>query len=137
MTNSKYNALCKETNLEILKVRNIFDLQCMKFWYKFVNNRLPNYFRSMFTYNNEIYDIETRSHDKLHLFPTRTTGARNVLRHRIPELLREYPEDLINEVKSHSLEAFVSHIKSQVIDSYSFNCNELDCYVCRSDNDRM
>ena len=62
MTNSKYNAhtepLFKE--LEMLKVSDIFDVQCMKFWYKFVNKSLPEYFGTMFTFNNEIHQIETR-----------------------------------------------------------------------------
>ena len=62
MTNSKYNAhtepLFKE--LEVLKVSDIFDAQCMKFWYKFVNKSLPEYFGTIFTFNNELYQIETR-----------------------------------------------------------------------------
>ena len=61
MTNSKYNAhtetLFKE--LEMLKVSDIFDVQCMKFWYKFVNKSLPEYFGTIFTLNNELYQIET------------------------------------------------------------------------------
>ena len=55
MTNSKYNAhtepLFKE--LEMLKVKNIFDAQCMEFWYKFVKKSLPEYFGTMFTFNND------------------------------------------------------------------------------------
>ena len=68
MTNSKYNAntepLFKE--LEMLKVKNIFDVQCMKFWYKFVNKSLSGYFCTMFTFNNELYQIETRGQNQLH-----------------------------------------------------------------------
>ena len=93
MTNSKYNThtepLFKE--LEMLKVKNIFDVQCMKFCYKFVNKSLPEYFGTMCTFNNELYQIETRGQNQLHLFPTRTVSARNVLRHHIPDLLQEYP----------------------------------------------
>ena len=89
MTNSKYNAQTEPLfkQLGLLKVNDIFDVQCLKFWYKFVNKKLTNYFRDMFKYNYELHDIVTRSHDRLHLYPTRTSGARNVLRHHIPELL--------------------------------------------------
>ena len=63
MTNSKYNAhtdpLVK--SLKLLKIKDIFDVQCMKIWYKFVNNNVPTYFVSMFRYNRELYDIQTRS----------------------------------------------------------------------------
>ena len=62
MTNSEYNAhtelLFKE--LEMLKISDIFNVRCMKFWYKFVNKSLPEYFGTMFTFNNELYQIETR-----------------------------------------------------------------------------
>ena len=91
MTNIKYNAhtapLFKEP--EMLNVKNIFDVQCMKFWYKSVNTSLPEYFGTMFTFNNELYQIETRGQNQLHLFPTRTISVPNVLRQYIPDLLQE------------------------------------------------
>ena len=43
----------------------------------------------------ELHEIGTQSHGRFHLYPTRTSGARNVLRHDIPELLDEIPEYLI------------------------------------------
>ena len=77
-------------DLRLLKITDIFDVQCMKFWYKFSNNTLPNYFRSMFQYNSSLYETETRNHDRMHVFPTRTFGACNVLRHRLPELVYQF-----------------------------------------------
>ena len=44
--NSRYNAHTEPLfkQLHLLKVKDIFDVQCMKFWYKFVNKKLPNFF---------------------------------------------------------------------------------------------
>ena len=132
MTNSKYNAhtepLFKE--LEMLKVSDIFDVQCMKFWYKFVNKSLPEYFGTMFTFNNELYQIETRAQNQLHLFPTRTSSVRNVLRHRIPDLLQEYPRAITQKAKTHSIESFVKLLKAYTIGSYSYECTAINCYSC-------
>ena len=132
ITNAKYNAhtepLFKKINL--LKIKDIFDMQCMKFWYKFVNKKLPNYFHSIFIYNNELYDIETRNHDNMHLFPTRTTGARNVLRHRIPEILAGFPPIIIERARTHSISAFASHIKRHILESYFDDCFVVNCYIC-------
>ena len=132
MTNSKYNAhtepLFKE--LEMLKVSDIFDVQCMKFWYKFVNKSLPGYFGTMFTFNNELYQIETRGQNQLHLFPTRTCSARNVLRHRIPDLLHEYPRAITQKAKTHSIEWFVKLLKAYTIGFYSYECTDINCYSC-------
>ena len=50
---SKYNAHTEPLfkQLHLLKVNDILDVQCLKFWYKFVNKKLPNHLRYMFTYN--------------------------------------------------------------------------------------
>ena len=71
MTNSKYNAHTEPLfiDLKLLKLVGIFDIQCMQFFYKFTNNTLPKYFRSLFKYNRDIYEIATRNHNQLHLFP--------------------------------------------------------------------
>ena len=65
MANSKYNAhtepFFKQFNL--LNVKDIFEVQCLKFWYRFVNKKLPNYFRDIFKYNYELHEIGTRSQD--------------------------------------------------------------------------
>ena len=129
ITTSKYNAHTEPLfkDLHLLKITDIFDVQCMKFWYKFSNNTLPNYFRSMFQYNSNLYDIETRNHDRMHDFPTR-----NVLRHRLPEFVYQFPADLIRKAKSHSVTAFSNHIKHHILESYSYDCIELNCYVCNN-----
>ena len=123
-TNSKYNAhtepLFKDVHL--LKITDIFNAQCLKFWYKFSNNTLPNYFRSMFQYNSSLYDIETRNHDRMHVFPTRTFGAHNVLRHRLPELVYQFAADLIRKAQTHSITDFSNHIKLHIVESYIYDC---------------
>ena len=58
----------------------LHDMQCLKLWYKFVKNELPHFFKSMFTYNHELDQMKTRSHDMLHLYPTHTTGACDILK---------------------------------------------------------
>ena len=89
--------------LHLLKVNDIFDVQYLKFWYKFVNKKLSNYFRDMFKYNYELHNIGIRSRDQLHLYQTRTSSACNVLRHHIPLLLNKFPEYLTDRIKTHSL----------------------------------
>ena len=132
MTNSRYNAhtepLFKKLNL--LKVKVIFDVQCLKCWYKFVNNKLPNYFRDMFKFNHELYNIKTRNHYHLHLYPTRTSGARNILRHHIPELLNKFPHYLIDRIETHSIYSFSHQIKCYLVDLYNYACNDINCYGC-------
>ena len=86
----------------------------------------------MFQYNNSLYDTETKNHDRMQVFPTRTFGARNVLRHRLPELVYQFPADLIRKAQTHSITAFSNHIKHHILESYSYDCTELNCYVCNN-----
>ena len=132
MTNSKYNAHTDPLfkSLKLLKIKDIFDVQCMKFWYKFVNNNVPTYFASMFRYNHELYEIQTRSHELLHLYPFRTSNAHNALRHRIPELLCKFPTVVLEKARTHSIMSFASHVKFHLIDSYCSECVIPQCNIC-------
>ena len=47
------NTLFKK--LHLLKIKDIFDAQCLEIWYTVVNNKLPNYFRDMFKLQNEYH----------------------------------------------------------------------------------
>ena len=71
-----------------LKVKYTFDVQCLNFQYKFVNNKLPNYFRDMFKYNRELHDNETRNHDP-HISNSHQWCPWR-LRHHKPDLLSKY-----------------------------------------------
>ena len=134
MTNSKYNAHTEPLfkDLKLLKLDGIFDIQCMNFFYKFTNNTLPKYFHSLFRYNRDIYEIMTRNHNQLHLFPTRTHSVEHVLWHHIPKLIDKFPRYITDRIRTHSIQAFSSHLKSHIIDSYSSVCSDPQCYVCNN-----
>ena len=134
MTNSKYNAHTEPLfkDLKLLKLDGIFYIQCMKFFYKFTNNTLPKYFHSLFIYNPDIYEIMTRNHNQLHLFATRRYSAEHVLRHHIPKLIDKFPCYITDRIRTHSIQAYSSHLKSHIIDSYSSVCSDPQCYVCNN-----
>ena len=132
MTNSWYNAHTEPLfkQLHLLRVKDILNVQCTEFWYKFVNKKLPNYFRDMLKYNHDVHDIGTRSHDRLHLYPTLTSGAHNVLGHHVPELLNTFPKYFRDKIKTYSLYSISHLIECHLTDLYSFDCSIIDCYIC-------
>ena len=89
---------------------------------------LLEYFGTMFTFNDELYQMETRGQNQLHFFPTRTINARNVLRHRIRDLLQEYSRTITQKANTHSIESFVTLLKAHTIGSYSYDCTDINCY---------
>ena len=77
----------------------------------------------MFQYNSSLYETETRNHDRKHVFPTRTFGARNVLRHHLPELVYQFPAER---------QKLIVSLLFHILESYSYDCIELNCYVCNN-----
>ena len=130
MTNSKYNAHTHPLfkSLKLLKIKDIFDVQCMKIRYKFVNNNVLTLLPCLDTTVN--YDIQTRSREILHLYPVRTSNARNALRHRIPELLCKYPTFVLEKARTHSIMSYTSHVKFHLLDSFCSDCLVPQCYIC-------
>ena len=55
-----------------------------------------------------------------------------VLRHRLPELVNQFPADLIRKEKTHNITAFSNHTKHHILESYSYDYIELNCYVCNN-----
>ena len=52
--------------------------------------------------------------------------------HYIPELLQKLPDDVLRKVRTHSINTFVSHVKTYLIDLYSYVCSVPNCFVCKT-----
>ena len=132
LTDSKHNAHTEPLfrDFKLLKLDGIFF--SIKFFNKFTNNTLPKYFCSLCRYKRHIYEIETRNHNQVHLFPTRTHSVKHVLRHHIPKLIDKFPRYITDRIGTHSIKAFSRHLKSHIIDSYSSVCSDSQCYVCNN-----
>ena len=83
----------------------------------------------MFTYNHELYETETRSHGMLHLYPTRTAGAHNVVRHRIPDQFLEFPTQLMEKMRPTVLVLLLLMWSFFVISSNSDEWIQMNCYI--------
>ena len=83
VTLSKYNAdtdpLFKLNKL--LKIDDIFKIQCLKLYYKYRKAILPKYLFDMFTENCDVHNHNTRQTSHLHHGVTRTVSARNCVRY--------------------------------------------------------
>ena len=129
---SKYNAhtdpLFKRLN--ILKIQDIFTLQCTKFFYRFSNDKLPTYFDEFFSRNNSIHDHNTRSSNDLHLFQFRNQTSRNCIRFNIPNLVNNLPQNVKEKFKTHSIWGFSNYLKLHLIRNYVEDCVIRNCYIC-------
>ena len=83
---STYNAHTEPwfKQLGILKINNLFDLNCLKFVYNFNKGELPRYFLGFkYEQRSSIHDHDTRFDNLIDSKPTRTVMAQNCIRHHI------------------------------------------------------
>ena len=129
---AKYNAhtkpLMKESNL--LDLKDIFDIQCTKFYYKFKHGTIPSYFEKFFVQNNQIHNHFTRNRENLHRFPTKQSRTNECIRHYILALINDLSKELKAKIDTHSLSGFTNSYKSKLLSDYPTECLGRDCYVC-------
>lgn len=150
----KYNAHTEPIfkNLNLLKCDDIFKLSCIKLYYKFHNNILPEYFADFpFTdirdnaENNRPRRIRAcpdRFRDSqadlpnlnpiIQTIPTEKNNSRNCIRHFIPKLIndRYIPDIARDKIHTHSTKGFNDYTKNVIIQNYCTTCSIINCYIC-------
>ena len=136
ITNSSYNAhtdpLFKKLNL--LKVRDLFQLNVLKLYYKFRKKNLPFYTMNMFTYANTApqHDYNLRTNGILENATTKTSSGENCIRFHLPVVINNTDRNVLDKVSTHSYEGFAFYVKRITICNYNDECNLRNCYVCNT-----
>ena len=129
---SKYNAhadpLFKE--LKLLKIQDIFMLQCTKFYYNFTHNKLPLYFDNFFQRNADFHIHDTRNRNRVYLAGINNETTRKCIRVHIPNLINNLPANVKEKLDTHSLPGFTHYVKMYYIGRYSTECSIRNCYIC-------
>ena len=112
---AKYNAHTEPPfkTLNLLKINDIFTLCQLKFYYRFLKNDLPHFFKDMtFSIINQIHHHNTRISSQFHLPRVKHTFAKNCIRYSLSILLKNTPECIKAILYTHSLNGFTYYIKS-------------------------
>ncbi len=129
---SKYNAhidpLFKTHKL--LKFQDIFKLQELKFYFKFINNKLPHYLQNLPFNKNTTHSHATRNQHNIHQMRPKHEYARKCIRYDLPILINNAPSEILEKVYIHSIHSFAGYIKLKTLESYQENCRILNCYIC-------
>ena len=135
VTNSKYNAhtdpLFKSLNL--LKVTDIAVLYQLKFYHKYINNELPEYFQKInYFINRNVHGYGTRQNKPIYICIAKHEFSKKCIRHNLPKIINDIPEEIKGKVYTHSLQGFSQYIKRYFLHTYKDSCQEPQCYVCNS-----
>ncbi len=134
---SKYNAHTEPLfkKLKLLKLTDLLKLNELKFYYKYVNDKLPEYFNkanddfNLIT-NNDVHEHNTRQRNRLHIIRTNHKYAEKCIRHSIPHTINNTPDIIKNKINTHSLQGYSKYIKNTYIQGYNENCTIHNCYIC-------
>ena len=126
---SKYNAHTEPIfkQLKLLKLEDIFKTKALIFYYKFKQNTIPAYFKSMFI--SEQHSYETRHKNELQPPRVKTAFAQRCIRYFVPDLLKKTPPCITEKVLTHSQQGFSKYIKNNFINEYKGSCNIVNCYI--------
>ena len=130
----KYNAHTDPLfkNLELLKVDDLFMISKLKFYYKYINNKLPNGILQniQFQLNQDIHAYNTRQARNMHVPRYNHSFAKNCLRYDLPDTINKTPEYICEKILTHSLQGFTKYVKNYFVCSYQDRCMILNCYIC-------
>jgi exonuclease III len=150
---SKYNAhsthLFKDLNT--LKIQDILNIACLRFYYKLMNDKLPNYFCDFLPdFNSERYPRPRRVHEIPRMYddselnipiiapiiPIQTTNtvmASKSLRYQLLDFVNKQvlPKSVMDKVVTHSYTSTIKYAKLKIIEMYSVvECNNRNCFSC-------
>ena len=134
ITCSKYNAHTEPLfkSLRLLTIDDMLKLNALKFYYKYLHNLLPSYFKCFnVRTQGETHSHNTRHSGQLHTDTTRTGYADKRIRIYMPKLINTVPMEVLSMIPTHSLQDFTKHYKLNLIEQYSYVCSIPDCYICQ------
>ena len=131
ISNSRYNAHSDPLfkSLRLLKVSDIYELNLLKFHFKYKDDLLPKYFCNMFEDEQQTHTYETRNRNAPK--PPKTSSAEKALRYMLPKTISQTPECITSKTETHSINGYTNYIKNMMLDRYNKTCVQADCYICQ------
>ena len=135
ITKSKHNAhtdpLLKKCNM--LKIKDIFQIEEWKFYFKFKNGSLPQYFMQFaLPRQQDVHTHATRTSHLLTIPHVKYEFSKSSIKYRLPKLVNDTPHNILSKINTHSLQGFKFYLKRTFINSYHEICTIPNCYVCTS-----
>ena len=117
-------------NLGLIKLEDMYTLSAMKFYFKYLNEKLPQYFTNMFKKELTTHSYNTRNRDAEIPNNPKHRLLQSSIRYSIPETLKIMPVCIIDKLTTHSLNGLSTYMKKHILNTYSELCTIADCYTC-------
>ena len=132
ITNSKYNAHTEPLfkNLNVLKLPDIYKSSVLKFYFKYENNTIPDFFKQTNFICTAVHTYATRGAETIRIPGMRTACAQQSLRYLLPKYILSTPHNILQKVHTHSFNGFAWYVKKLTIENYVAECRIPNCYIC-------
>ncbi len=118
--------------LKLLKVSDILIMHELKFYYKFIHEKLRSYLQNLPLYaNTNTHNYATRTNQNVHLeFIPNHEYAKMCVRYQVPNIVHSTATNIIKKIHTHSLKGFTGYIKLITLQLFQENCHMENCYIC-------
>ena len=129
ISKGKYNCHTEPLfrKLNLLKIDDIFKLDCIQLYIKNRQNKLPHYLSNQLLTNEHFHSYNTRQTQNIHNLPIRTKLEEQQINTKVSIVYNNLQENIKSKVTSC---ASIKTIKKEIIAQYQENCNILNCYIC-------
>ena len=118
-------------SLKLLKISDLYRLQFLKFYYKYVHGELPYFFQSfMLKKRSDFHPYSTSKCSDLILSRIKHKFADACLRNQIPVIVTNTAYNIISKLYTHSFNGYFKYIETKIIECYSTECTLDNCYIC-------
>jgi exonuclease III len=121
--------------LNVLKITDIRKMSELKFYYKYTNNNLPEYFLQSYIQTNRqthAHPRQTRHENMLSIPPHRHHFFKSNLRYTLVHTVNNLPPHIKSLCHTHSTDTFTKRAKAHIINQYSTICTIPNCYICHN-----
>ena len=132
ITCSRYNAHTTPlfSELQLLKLEDIFKIALLKFHFKYENGLLPAYFNNMFLPITVEHGHDTRQRDQDRPQRPKKSSTDKTIRYYMPVFLESIPDSIKEKTLTHCIQGFVAYAKYIFINNYIFECVDPNCFPC-------
>ena len=136
ITCSRYNAHTTPifSQLQLLKLEDIFKIALLKFHFKYENGQLPAYFADIFLPENVQHDHDTRQHDQDRPQRAHKSSSDKTIRYYMPTFLENIPDAIKEKTQTHCIQGFVAYAKYIFMNDYIFECADPNCWSCNNED---
>ena len=117
--------------MELLNIRDMYNIQLLKLHYKIKNGVIPPYFSNFLSDDlAQRAPVYALRHKRVTVFKPQRDFLRKNAKFQLRELISKFDEHLLQRADNYSMKSYITRIKHYYLEQYQVTCVIENCYVC-------